>query len=130
MTRMSKKLTRKEVRRMGWLAVIGLAVLAWDSPNPRLWGFPMFSWGAYELFFCPTSCGVQTKRDGSPCSNPVLGRLKACTRVGDHPSKKRKILLRMIGIGRFYGRLHSNTKIDSPRQATFTRRSSPEPEIK
>jgi hypothetical protein len=95
---MAKKLTRKETWRAGWLTVAILVALAWYSPDARLWGLPMFAWGAYELFFCPTSCGVQTKRDGSPCSHPVLGRLRACTNVGDHRRKKTALLLRMIGI--------------------------------
>ena len=104
---MAKKLTRKEIWRAGWLTVAGLAAVAWYSPNPRLWGLPMFAWGAYELFFCPTACGVQTKRDKSPCGNPVPGRLRACTNVGDHRRKKVALLLRMLDLRALSKRQHA-----------------------
>lgn len=96
---MARRKTQRQRESAWWTAIGVLVVIAWYSGRPLMWAVPIFTWVVYELCFCPTACGVQT-RDGTPCRNDANGRLFACK--ASHWRLKRAVLLRWMGIRRPY----------------------------
>jgi hypothetical protein len=74
----TRGLPAREPAWVWWILFAVLTVISWSAWSWRGPLFVLALWCLYELVLLPTRCDI-SPRDGFVCTDPVRGRLFACT---------------------------------------------------